>query len=383
MNQLVDVNLGFENAYSTKAQFVINAPGRVNLIGEHTDYNDGFVLPCAINYGTLIAVSARTDDKIRVTALDYNNDHDEFLINAPIEFVKSKVWVNYVRGVVDELKKSGYELQGCNLAIKGNIPQGAGLSSSAALEVGIAAAFNKLCNLNLTRKQIAMICQAAENNFVGCACGIMDQLISANGIEGKALGIDCRTLELTPVSVPEGMSILMVNSNVKRGLLDSEYNLRRQECESAAEFFGVTHLRDVSIKTFEEKKHELDTTVAKRAEHIVYENQRTLDAMNAFNRNDINSISALMADSHESMKTLFEITIPEIDFLVELVKNKINGKGGVRMTGGGFGGCIVALVCDDAVDEVTATIESNYFEKTGIKESIYMSRPVNGVGVAV
>ncbi|MEM5510637.1 galactokinase [Pseudoalteromonas sp. AS71] len=383
MNQLVDVNLGFENAYSTKSQFVINAPGRVNLIGEHTDYNDGFVLPCAINYSTLIAVSARTDDKIRVTALDYNNDHDEFLINAPIEFVKSKVWVNYVRGVVDELKKSGYKLQGCNLAIKGNIPQGAGLSSSAALEVGIAAAFNKLCNLNLTRKQIAMICQAAENNFVGCACGIMDQLISANGIEGKALGIDCRTLELTQVSVPDGMSILMVNSNVKRGLLDSEYNLRRQECESAAEFFGVTHLRDVSINTFEEKKHELDPTVAKRAEHIVYENQRTLDAMNALNRNDINSISALMADSHESMKTLFEITIPEIDFLVELVKNKIDGRGGVRMTGGGFGGCIVALVCDDAVDEVTATIESNYFEKTGLKESIYMSRPVNGVGLAV
>ena len=381
MKQLEKINSGFELAYSSKADFVIKAPGRVNLIGEHTDYNDGFVLPCAIEYATLIAVSARDDNQVKVVALDYENETDEFSLDEEITFVNTKMWANYVRGVVSELIKRGYSLRGCNLAITGNVPQGAGLSSSAALEVGVAGSFNQLCQLQITNQDLALISQAAENNFVGCACGIMDQLISASGKEGKALGIDCRSLALTEVNIPEKMTILMINSNVKRGLVDSEYNLRREQCEAAANYFGVSHLRDVSIERFEANKQELEPIVAMRAEHVIYENQRTLDAMTAFNNSDIESISQLMAQSHESMKSLFEITTSQIDYLVDIIQQKIGDKGGVRMTGGGFGGCIVALVPDNLVDDVIALVEENYQQKTGLKESIYISRPVKGVAV--
>lgn len=381
MEQLSKVTTGFAEAFSTPAEFVIKAPGRVNLIGEHTDYNDGFVLPCAIEYATLVAVSARTDNLINVIALDYAGESDQFNLDEPIEFIDSKMWANYVRGVVSELIKRGHSLQGCNIAITGNVPQGAGLSSSAALEVGIADSFNQLCKLEITKQDLALISQAAENNFVGCACGIMDQLISASGKDGKALGIDCRTLELTDVSIPSGMTILMVNSNVKRGLVDSEYNTRRQQCEQAAKFFGVSHLRDVSVTHFEANKQALDPLVAKRAEHVIYENQRTLDAMAAFNHSDIKLISQLMRQSHESMKSLFAITTPQIDFLVDLIHAEIGDTGGVRMTGGGFGGCIVALVADDAVNGVIALIERNYHKQTGLHESIYSSRPVKGVAL--
>lgn len=381
MELVKKVNSGFAKAFSHTADFIVKAPGRVNLIGEHTDYNDGFVLPCAIDYATLVAVSARADDLVTVVAVDYDNQQDQFSLNEPIEFVENKMWANYVRGVVCELQKREYALKGCNIAITGNVPQGAGLSSSAALEVGIAYAFDQLCGLGIDKKDIALISQAAENNFVGCACGIMDQLISACGKDQMALGIDCRSLSLTDVTIPDGMRILMINSNVKRGLVDSEYNVRRQQCETAAEHFAVSHLRDVSIELFERKKHELAPVVAKRAEHVVYENQRTLDAMQAFNQSDIALISQLMADSHNSMKSLFEITTTQIDFLVETIASVIGNQGGVRMTGGGFGGCVVALVPDDLVNTVIAKVEQSYQAQTGLKETIYISQPVKGVSL--
>ncbi|MEZ9138770.1 MULTISPECIES: galactokinase [unclassified Shewanella] len=381
MSLVEKVKSGFEQHFSQPESFIVKAPGRVNLIGEHTDYNDGFVLPCAIDYATFVAVSPRADDKVSVVALDYESEQDEFSLSEPIEHVKGKQWANYVRGVVAELQKRNYPLKGCNLAITGNVPQGAGLSSSAALEVGVTYAFDQYCQLGISKQDDALISQAAENNFVGCACGIMDQLISACGKEQMALGIDCRSLKLIDVSIPKGMTIMMVNSNVKRGLVDSEYNVRRQQCEVAANHFGVSHLRDVPITLFELKKHELDDTVAKRAEHIVYENQRTLEAMKAFNENDIQSISQLMAQSHVSMRDLFEITTPEIDFLVDIIGDVLAESGGVRMTGGGFGGCIVALIPDEQVNSVTQVIEEKYQAKTGLKESIYISQPVQGVSV--
>lgn len=381
MNLLAKVKAGFTEVFSHSPAFIIKAPGRVNLIGEHTDYNDGFVLPCAIEYATLVAVSPRNDNIVSVCALDYQNERDEFSLDTNIEFVQAKMWSNYIRGVIAELQQRGFALSGCNVAITGNVPQGAGLSSSASLEVGIAYAFNHLNSLDIAKQEIALISQAAENNFVGCACGIMDQLISACGKDSMAIGIDCRSLELTDVSIPQGMTIMMVNSNVKRGLVDSEYNVRRQQCEQAAAFFGVSHLRDVSIAEFEERQTDLESIVAKRAEHIIYENQRTLDAMTAFNQADIPVISQLMAQSHQSMKDLFEITVPQIDFLVDLIASVIGDKGGVRMTGGGFGGCVVALVPDDLVAAVTAEVEKNYEPKTGIKETIYTSQPEIGVHV--
>lgn len=381
MEQVLKVKSGFEQAFDHGADFVVKAPGRVNLIGEHTDYNDGFVFPCAIDYATLVAVSNREDDIVRVVALDYGNEVDEFSLKEDINFLDDKMWANYVRGVVSELLKRGYSLKGCNLAITGNVPQGAGLSSSAALEVGVSYAFDQRCDLGISKQDIALISQAAENNFVGCACGIMDQLISACGKDKMALGIDCRSLALTDVSIPDGMTIMMINSNVKRGLVDSEYNVRRQQCEMAAKHFNVTHLRDVTIEIFERHKSELDPLVAKRAEHVVYENQRTLNAMQAFSNSDIKQISQLMADSHNSMRDLFEITTKEIDFLVTIIGDVIGDKGGVRMTGGGFGGCIVALVPAELVDTVTQLVEEKYQAETGLKESIYISKPVTGVSV--
>lgn len=381
MDQLLKVKSGFEQTFSQSADFVVRAPGRVNLIGEHTDYNDGFVLPCAIDYATLVAVSCRDDDLVKVVALDYDNDVDEFSLSHDIDFCNEKMWANYVRGVVSELKKRGYVLKGCNLAITGNVPQGAGLSSSAALEVSVAYAFDQACKLSIGKPEIALISQAAENNFVGCACGIMDQLISACGKEQKALGIDCRSLGLTEVNIPDGMTIMMINSNVKRGLVDSEYNVRREQCEQATKHFNMSHLRDVTIEMFERHKAELAPIVAKRAEHVVYENQRTLDAMQAFNEGNIKKISMLMAASHQSMKSLFEITTNEIDFLVNTISEVIGDKGGVRMTGGGFGGCIVVFLPDDRVNDVIQTVEAKYYAQTGLKESIYTSQPVQGVSL--
>ncbi|MEI8624760.1 galactokinase [Pseudoalteromonas sp. B137] len=371
----------FLKHFTRDADFVVKAPGRVNLIGEHTDYNDGFVLPCAIEYATYIAVAPRTDSTVNVLALDCNNEVDSFSVGQELAHHQTQSWSNYVRGVVDELQKRGYQLTGCDICITGNVPQGAGLSSSAALEVGIAYAFNHLCELFIERKDIAKIAQAAENNFVGCNCGIMDQLISACGQEGQALGIDCRSLDLIEVSIDPKMTILMVNSNVKRGLLDSEYNLRREQCYAGAEALSKPSLREVSIDEYESKKHTLDPSVAKRVEHIVYENVRTLEAMQAFTDNDIAKLSTLMAQSHASMRDLFEITTSQIDTLVNIIAKVINEHGGVRMTGGGFGGCVVAFVPNVLVENVISAIETQYEQQTGLKETIYTSVPSAGVSL--
>ncbi|ATC86690.1 MULTISPECIES: galactokinase [Pseudoalteromonas] len=381
MNVEQSARLAFSNHFGRDADFVVKAPGRVNLIGEHTDYNDGFVLPCAIEYATYIAVSPRTDDVVNVLALDCDNQTDNFLVNKPLNSHSTQTWSNYVRGVVDELQKRNHKLSGCDICITGNVPQGAGLSSSAALEVGIAYAFNHLCELFIERKDIAKIAQAAENNFVGCNCGIMDQLISACGQQGQALGIDCRSLDLIEVSIDPKMTILMVNSNVKRGLLDSEYNLRREQCYAGAEALSKPSLREVSIGEYESKKHTLDPSVAKRVEHIVYENVRTLEAMQAFTNNDIAKLSTLMAQSHASMRDLFEITTSQIDTLVNIIAKVINEHGGVRMTGGGFGGCVVAFVPNFLVENVISAIETQYEQQTGLKETIYTSVPSAGVSL--
>lgn len=381
MNFEHSVRNAFLTHFSRDAAFIVRAPGRVNLIGEHTDYNEGFVLPCAIEHATYIAIAPRKDSIINVLAVDCDNETDSFLLTKPLEFNPDQSWSNYVRGVVDELQKRNHQLTGCDICITGNVPQGAGLSSSAALEVGIAYAFNHLCELSIDRKEIAKIGQAAENNFVGCNCGIMDQLISACGQQNQALGIDCRSLELIEVTIDPKMTIMMVNSNVKRGLVDSEYNLRRQQCDAGAKALGKISLRDVSIREFEQQKCSLDPQVAKRIEHIVYENARTLDAMQAFTNNDVQQLSKLMAESHASMRDLFEITTSQIDILVEIINNVLGTKGGVRMTGGGFGGCVVAFMPNDMVQEVMDAISFEYQAKTGLKESIYTSLPASGVCV--
>ncbi|MGL4920097.1 MAG: galactokinase, partial [Plesiomonas shigelloides] len=339
---------------------VIQAPGRVNLIGEHTDYNDGFVLPCAINYQTVVAAARRDDNLVRVIAVDYHNAQDEFDATCAPAFLPEKMWANYIRGVVTCLRERGYQFGGVDLAVSGNVPQGAGLSSSAALEVVIGQTFKVLYGLEISQAEIALNGQQAENQFVGCNCGIMDQMISAEGQAGHALLLDCRTLETDAVAMPSTLRVMIINSNKKRGLVDSEYNTRRRQCEQAAEIFGVPALRDVTLAQFTAREHELDPVVARRARHVITDNERTLDAAAALRRGDVGAMAELMAQSHASMRDDFAITVPEIDLLVEMIKDVIGEQGGVRMTGGGFGGCVVALVPPTLVEAVTRRVEERY-----------------------
>ena len=370
----------FAEKFGYPATHVIQAPGRVNLIGEHTDYNDGFVLPCAIDYQTVISCAPRTDRIVRVIAADYDNQSDEFSLDKPIVSHETQQWSNYVRGVVKHLQKRNNHFGGADLVISGNVPQGAGLSSSASLEVAVGTVFQQLYHLPLDGAQIALNGQEAENQFVGCNCGIMDQLISALGKKDHALLLDCRTLGTKAVSMPKGVAVVIINSNFKRTLVGSEYNTRREQCETGARFFQQPALRDVKIAEFNAVAHELDPVVAKRVRHVLTENARTLEAATALEKGDLKRMGELMAESHASMRDDFEITVPQIDTLVEIVKATIGDKGGVRMTGGGFGGCVVALVPEECVDPVKQAVAQQYEATTGIKETFYVCKPSQGAG---
>ncbi|PMH00103.1 galactokinase [Vibrio lentus] len=382
MSDLIqNVKASFEQVLGYRATHIVQAPGRVNLIGEHTDYNDGFVLPCAINYQTVVAAAKRDDNIVRVVSVDYDNAVDEFDITQEITFQQDKMWANYIRGVVKCLMGRGFEFKGADISVTGNVPQGAGLSSSAALEVVIGQTFKVLYNLEISQAEVALNGQQAENEFVGCNCGIMDQMISAEGRANHAMLLDCRSLETQAVSMPEDMAVVIINSNKKRGLVDSEYNMRREQCEEAARIFGVPALRDVTIEQFNTKASELDEMVAKRARHVITENDRTVEAAQALRTHDMKRMGELMAESHASMRDDFEITVKEVDTLVDMVKDVIGDQGGVRMTGGGFGGCIVALVPPALVDEIKTTVEQKYQAATGLKESIYVCQAKDGASL--
>lgn len=371
----------FTERFGYAPALTIQAPGRVNLIGEHTDYNDGFVLPCAIDYQTVIACAKRDDRQIRVIAADYDAQQDLFSLDDPIVSHPSQRWSDYVRGVIKHLQQRNSDFGGADLVIAGNVPQGAGLSSSASLEVAVGQAMQSLYALPLDGVALALNGQEAENQFVGCNCGIMDQLISALGERDHALLIDCRTLETRAVSVPEDVAVVIINSNVKRGLVDSEYNTRRKQCEEAARFFGVKALRDVSPDLFFPIQNELDPIVAKRARHVISENDRTLAAADALAAGDMKLMGKLMAESHASMRDDFEITVPPIDRLVEIVKAVIGDRGGVRMTGGGFGGCIVALMPQALVEPVREAVAREYpLQTQGLKETFYVCKASEGAG---
>ncbi|MGG7667068.1 galactokinase [Yersinia sp. J1] len=372
----------FRQFFTKEPALSIQAPGRVNLIGEHTDYNDGFVLPCAIDYATVISMAKRDDRQIRVIAADYDNQQDIFSLDEPIVSHPELRWANYVRGVVKHLLLRNRDFGGADLAISGNVPQGAGLSSSASLEVAVGQAFQALYQLPLSGVELALNGQEAENQFVGCNCGIMDQLISALGKQDQALLIDCRSLETRPVAMPKNVAVVIINSNVKRGLVDSEYNTRRQQCEAAARFFGVKALRDVTPAQFRANQSEMEPIVAKRARHIISENARTQAAADALALGDLTLMGQLMQESHISMRDDFEITVPAIDTLVDIVKSVIGERGGVRMTGGGFGGCIVALMPQDLVEQVRATVALEYPQKTGgMRETFYVCQASAGAGI--
>ncbi|MDX5629669.1 MULTISPECIES: galactokinase [unclassified Brenneria] len=370
----------FERVFGYTPQAEIQAPGRVNLIGEHTDYNDGFVLPCAIDYQTVIAAAARQDNLVRVVAVNFDEQRDEFDLTQEIRPHAEYTWANYVRGTVKFLQARGLPISGMDMVISGNVPAGAGLSSSASLEVAIGQTFKTLNRLDVSQLTLALTGQQAENDFVGCSCGIMDQFISAQGQSGHALLIDCRSLAGRAVRMLDGFDILIVNSNVRRGLVDSEYNTRRQQCEAAARHFGVKALRDLSLERFEAGLTGLDPLTARRARHVITENNRTLEAAAALAQQDAERLFTLMAESHISMRDDFEITVPQIDILVELIQAHVGKRGGARMTGGGFGGCVVSLVPAELTDDVCRMLAREYPARTGLQPAIYLCQPSDGAG---
>ncbi len=365
--------------YGHAPDLVVRAPGRVNLIGEHTDYNDGFVLPCAIGPATMVALSKREDDRVDVIATDFHNAVDSFALTPALERNISQSWADYVRGTVVALQNAGHTLSGAKIAIAGNLPKGAGLSSSAALTVAVAKALLARTGMEIDNSRLAQIAQRAECDFVGTQCGIMDQLISAQGKAGHALLIDCRSMERNNVPIPEDVAIMIVHSGVTRGLVDGHYNARRRQCEAAATAMGVTALRDADLDMLAAAR--LDATTTARARHVITENQRTLDAADALAKGDLVALGALMAQSHTSMRDNFEITVPAIDDLVAQLQDAIGNQGGARMTGGGFGGATVAIMPHSRVADVQAAINSTYKTPNGMAPLIMVERP--GPGVAI
>lgn len=377
MSQIELVSQKYRAHFGTEPQQVIHGPGRVNLIGDHTDYNDGFVLPAAINFGTDIAATRRDDKLVRVLAVDCNNETVEFSLD-DISFNENKMWANYIGGTLLALLKVYPNITGADLVVTGNVPQGAGLSSSASFEIAILKTFAALNTIDLDGIQAALMGQDAENNFVGCNCGIMDQLISALGKENNAMLLDCRSLTFEHAPIPENMALLIVNSNVKRGLVDSEYNTRRKQCEAVARHFDKPALRDVTLEQLLAAENDLDAELVKRAKHVITENTRTESALTALQNNDMEKMSQLMAQSHLSLKNDFEISTPEIDFLVDTIAAQLGSEGGVRMTGGGFGGCVIALAPKYLVDSITQKIAATYQQQTGLKEQVYVCVATDG-----
>lgn len=360
------------------------SPGRVNLIGEHTDYNGGNVFPCALSFGTYGVISLREDNKVRM----YSGNFEEVgIIEFSLDDIKYKKednWVNYPKGVIDVMKKHGYNInRGFDVAIYGNIPNGAGLSSSASLELLIAVMMDSLFNFNIDRVDLVKFSQEAENKFVGVNCGIMDQFAIGMGKENNAILLDCNTLKYNycPIELKDEV-LIIANTNKRRGLADSKYNERRSECEEALvelkAKLNITSLGDLSIKEFEENKDLIKSDIRlKRARHAIYENQRTLMAKDALENNDLVTFGKLMNESHISLRDDYEVTGIELDTLVELAW-KHEGVLGSRMTGAGFGGCTVSLVKKGNVDDFIKNVGQDYKEKIGYEASFYIANIGNG-----
>ena len=369
----------FAAHFGTPPDHIVRAPGRVNLIGEHTDYNDGFVLPMAIDREMLIAACRRNDRLVRLVALDLGDRRAEFSLDAITRDDRQK-WSNYIRGVALMLEQRGIRLPGLDLAIRGNVPIGSGLSSSAALEVCAATTFQTFAGFEMSKVDLARLCQRAENEFVGVQSGIMDQFISALARADHALLIDCRDLSYQDVPLPRGATIVVCDTMKRRGLVDSAYNTRRAECEQAARALGVHTLRDASLEQFARLEKELPPNAARRARHIITENARVLKAVAAAEKNDLAGFGGLMNASHESLKNDYEVSCAELDTLVEIARTQ-PGCLGARLTGAGFGGCTVNLVRDDAVEAFAANVAPGYLARTKIAPQIYICRAMDGAGI--
>lgn len=376
----------FEHRFGVLPVFVVRAPGRVNLIGEHTDYNDGFVMPMAIDRAVWIAVRPRDDQRVVAHSLDFDQAVDFALeavgrVSIPAAIRRETGWGEYLQGVAWALQETGYTLQGWEGVVASDVPIGAGLSSSAALEMATARVFTATSGLPWNAARMAKIGQRAENEWVGVNCGIMDQMISAAGKAGHALLIDCRSLETQPVPLPPGTAVVVLDTGTRRGLVDSAYNERRAQCEAAARFFDVPALRDVSVAQFERLKSLLqDPMIRRRARHVVTENARTLQAAEAMRRGDAVELGQLMDGSHISLRDDFEVSSGELNGMVACARRK-DACYGTRMTGAGFGGCAVALVRAGAAHAFAAAVTTCYQAATGITPNVYVCAATNGAEV--
>ena len=377
MNQLA-LRSKFNEVFK-KEKLYFFAPGRVNLIGEHTDYNGGHVFPCALSFGTHCVFCKRDDKKIRLYSLNFP---EKGIIDADlstISYDKKQDWANYPLGVIKTLQNHGYNInQGFELMFWGDIPNGAGLSSSASIELATAVAMNKVFNLYIPQVELVKFCQEAENKFVGMNCGIMDQFAIGMGKEGCAVLLDCNTLnyEYAPIDL-KGVSIVIMNTNKRRELADSKYNERRSECERALKELQrklpIKSLGDLSIDEFEKNKELItNPTDRKRAKHAVYENQRTLQAVERLKAGDLKTFGKLMNESHISLRDDYEVTGKELDTLAEAAWQQ-PGVLGARMTGAGFGGCAIALVQDADVKHFIDNVGKIYREKTGLQADFYIA----------
>lgn len=358
-----------------------HSPGRVNLIGEHTDYNGGYVFPCALSFGTYAVARKRNDSIMKFASTNFDLKVEIDLNDN--KYVKEHDWTNYTKGVVDQFVKNGSNIFGFEVMFSGNIPNGAGLSSSASLELAMSVVLNDLFDLNYSMIDMVKLSQKAENEFVGLNCGIMDQFAVGMGKKDNAMFLNCRNLEYeyAPV-VLNGAKIVIANSHKRRGLADSKYNERRSECEKAVEdlkkIMNIECLADVSVEEFEKNKLTIESEVCrKRAEHVVYEDDRTLKAVKMLQEGKIDEFGKLMNASHDSLRDLYEVTGLELDTLVEEAR-KIKGTIGSRMTGAGFGGCTVSIVKDDYIDKFIDEVGKNYKAKTGLTAEFYVAEIGDG-----
>jgi galactokinase len=370
----------FEERFSARPRLVARAPGRVNLIGDHTDYNEGFVLPMAIDRAVWIALRPRTDARVLVYSLDFDRP-TQFDLGQQIEHGTG--WEEYVRGIAWALRDGNTVVRqdcGWEGVVVSDVPSGAGLSSSAALELATARAFLGVWNRQWSASDMARVAQRAENEWVGVNCGIMDQLISAAGEENHALLIDCRSLATRTVALPEGAIVMVLDTATRRGLVDSAYNERRAQCEGAARFFGVRSLRDVEEQQFDERAGDMDPIMRKRARHVITENARTVAAAAALEDGDLAAVGRLMNESHASLRDDFEVSRAELDTMVSVARSQ-KGVYGARMTGAGFGGCTVALVERDAAPAVLREVRRLYAAATGLVPALYPCSAAAGASI--
>ncbi len=374
----------FVELYHKKPVIWARAPGRVDLMGSHTDYNQGYVLTQAIDRETWIAACPREDQRVVFHSLNLPGAAD-FDLQEQITYDQQTTWTNYVRGVAEIFRLQGYPLQGFDGLILSTVPVGSGLSSSAALEVACAVLINKICDLHIDPVTIALLCQRAENEFVGMNCGILDQYTSMMGESGSVLLLDCRDISSTTRKIADGIQVVICDTQAKRELTGSEYPERRAQCEEGARFFANQHpeiiaLRDVTLELFADHSAELPPVVAKRCRFVIEENQRVLDMADAISTGDRHEINTLCSDSYTGARDLYEIGSPEME---KMMTAMLSGPGviGARQAGAGFGGCMVAFVEDHSLEVFTAHVSKQYQVSTGINPKVYPVQAAPGAGI--